>query len=105
MRQVASSSDTAETPNDAVEKPHSEHLHQHWVEFFQTKPMSSFTTSCFSKIFPLQIRLTWQAYSCDKEARIPYSASLSRITMIRQLLDVMHHAVQLPLAIHLGFSA
>ena len=25
--------------------------------------------------------------------------------MVRQLLDFMHHAVQLPLSIHLGFSA
>jgi len=33
------------------------------------------------------------------------SASLSRITMIRQLLDIMHQAVRLPLIIHLGFSA
>jgi hypothetical protein len=91
--------------NDAVEKPHSEHLLQHGVEFFQTKPMSSFSASCFSKIFPLQIRLIWPVYPCDIEARIPYSASLSRITMIRQLLDIMHYAIQLPLPIHLSFSA
>ena len=25
--------------------------------------------------------------------------------MIRQLLDIMHHAIQFPLSIHLGFSA
>ena len=31
-------------------------------------------------------------------------ASLSRIAMIRQLLNIMHQAVQLPLPIHLGFS-
>lgn len=91
--------------NDAVEKPHSENLFQLWVDFFQNKPLSSFSVSCFSKIISLQTCLIWQVYSCDTETRIPYSASLSRITMIRQLLDIMHHAVQLPLTIHFGFSA
>ena len=92
-------------PNDAVEKPHSEHLLQHWVEFFQAKLLSSFSVVCFPITFPLETCLTWQAYSCDTEARIPHSASVSRITMIRQFLDIMHHAIQLPLPIHLGFSA
>src|ERR1019366_2479480 len=78
----------AMTSNDAVEKPHSEILFQLWVDYFQTKPLSSFSASRFSKIFPLQTCLIWQAYSCDAEARIPYSASLSRITMIRLLLDI-----------------
>jgi len=39
------------TVNDAVEKSHSEHLLQHWVEFFQTKPMSSFSLPVFLKYF------------------------------------------------------
>ena len=36
---------------------------------------------------------------------MPYSASLSRITMIRQLLDIMHHAKQLPLPIYFDLPA
>jgi len=34
-------------PNDAVEKPDSEHLFQLWVDFFQTKRLFSFLASCF----------------------------------------------------------
>jgi hypothetical protein len=30
---------------------------------------------------------------------------LRRITMIREFFDVVHHAIQLPLPIDLGFSA
>ena len=34
-----------------------------------------------------------------------FLAALSRIAMIRQLLNIMHHAIQLPLPIYLGLSA
>ena len=33
-----------------------------------------------------------------------FLAALSRIAMIRQLLNIVHHAIQLPLPIHLGLS-
>ncbi|MDP1678547.1 MAG: RHS repeat domain-containing protein, partial [Candidatus Nitrotoga sp.] len=43
---------TGITPNDAVEKPHSETLFQNGVEFFQTKLLSSFSVVCFPITFP-----------------------------------------------------
>jgi len=39
------------THNDAVEKPHSEHLFQFWVDFFQTKRWFSFLASYFLNYF------------------------------------------------------
>jgi len=38
-------------PNDAVEKPHSKHLFQLWVDFFQTKRLSLFSVFIFGFLF------------------------------------------------------
>ncbi len=45
-----------QSANDAVEKPHSEHLVQLWGDFFQTKPSSSFLAPYFPKLFSLPVR-------------------------------------------------
>ena len=93
-------------PNDAVEKPHSETLFQNGVEFFQTQTVVFIFGCLLSDNMSLGNLPDLASLSMryrGENTLLP--ASLSRITMIRQLLDIMHHAIQLPLPIHLGFSA
>ncbi len=89
-------------PNDAVEKPQSEHLVQPEVDFSQTKRPSLFLASAFPKIFSLRTLLVWQTHARDTETNRP---SPHFFIAHNQLLNIMHHAVQLPLPVYLGFSA
>ena len=91
--------------NDAVEKPHSEHLFQLWVDFFQTKPWFSFWVLVFLTFLHCKPAWPGKPVRAIQRQVFLFSASLSRITMVRQLFNIMHHAVQLPLPIDLGFSA